>query len=358
MVTMPSARFLVAVVGQTSMHGGSSQCWQPTGTNARCTSGYSPNSMSSTRRHWTPGGVAFACRHAAVHVWQPTQRRRSATIAQRVIDVPPRLRLRRRCPRRAQPPRGAAARDPRLGGAPRALARRRSCRPPRAIRTRTMSALDPVASVRSIDIADSEFMLGTPKSFVNGVAQWSNWPSISSVSGRMPCRSTARPRTRCCGVAISTGSPSPMPSSTRALRIDDHAAMALDVVGDLLDELHADVRAPRVLHAARGEEPERIVLRRAAGLHERAGPQRSEILPYRQRLVLRQLLVPPEHVVLVQPAAELHADALQALLVRQLEAQALRGERGEEVPLGAARRASSRARSPSTTRDRGLPCRP
>ena len=85
MVTMPSSRCFVAVVGHTSMHGGSSQCWQPTGTNARCTSGYSPNSMSSTRRHCTPGGVAFACRHAAVQVWQPTQRRRSAIIAQRVM---------------------------------------------------------------------------------------------------------------------------------------------------------------------------------------------------------------------------------------------------------------------------------
>jgi hypothetical protein len=81
MVTMPSGRFLVAVVGQTSMHGGSSQCWQPTGTKARCTSGNSPNSMSSTRRHCTPGGVALACLQAAVQVWQPTQRRRSATMA-------------------------------------------------------------------------------------------------------------------------------------------------------------------------------------------------------------------------------------------------------------------------------------
>ncbi len=40
-----------------------------------------------------------------------------------------------------------------------------------AMRTRTMSALDPVASVRSIDISVSEFMLGTPNPLVNGVAQ-------------------------------------------------------------------------------------------------------------------------------------------------------------------------------------------
>ena len=31
MVTSPSARFLVAVVGAHSLAGGSSQCWQPTG---------------------------------------------------------------------------------------------------------------------------------------------------------------------------------------------------------------------------------------------------------------------------------------------------------------------------------------
>jgi hypothetical protein len=36
---MPSARFFVASVGQTSRQGGSSQCWQPTGTKTRCTSG-------------------------------------------------------------------------------------------------------------------------------------------------------------------------------------------------------------------------------------------------------------------------------------------------------------------------------
>ena len=47
--------------------------------------GYSPTSMSITRRHCTPGGVALACLQAAVQVWQPTQRRRSATMAQRVM---------------------------------------------------------------------------------------------------------------------------------------------------------------------------------------------------------------------------------------------------------------------------------
>src|SRR5450756_3089066 len=95
MVTMPSARLRVAVDGHTSMHGGSSQCMQPTGTKTRFTAGYSPTSMSSTRRHCTPGGVALACLHEAVQVWQPTQRRRSAIMAQRLslihISEPTRL---------------------------------------------------------------------------------------------------------------------------------------------------------------------------------------------------------------------------------------------------------------------------
>ena len=85
MVTMPSLRWRVAVVGQTCMHGGSAQCWQPTGTKVRLTFGNEPASMSSTLRHCTAGEVALACRQAAVQVWQPTQRSRSATIVQRVM---------------------------------------------------------------------------------------------------------------------------------------------------------------------------------------------------------------------------------------------------------------------------------
>src|SRR3972149_630976 len=85
MVTMPSARLRVAVEGHTCMHGGSAQCMQPTGTKTRLTAGYSPTSMSSTRRHCTSGGVALLCLHAAVQVWHPTQRLRSAIMTQRVM---------------------------------------------------------------------------------------------------------------------------------------------------------------------------------------------------------------------------------------------------------------------------------
>ena len=65
----------------------------------------------------------------------------------------------------------------------------------------------------AIDIVASELRLGTPWSFAYGVAQWSNCPSASSVSGRMPSRTTARPRVVRRGVAISTRSPSAMPSA-------------------------------------------------------------------------------------------------------------------------------------------------
>ena len=306
MVTMPSARFLVAVVGQTSMHGGSSQCWQPTGTNARWTSGYSPCSMSSTRRHCTPGGVAFACRHDAVHVWQPTQRRRSATIAQRVIvHVAPRL------------PCDADPHDVRAGA-------RRVGEVERHRRERIHARHAEVLGERRrpvVELADQEQRVGADPLAQHGAAAH-----------------LALRRRDLDLLAVADAEP------RRRLRVDDHAAVALDVVGDFLDELHADVRAPRVLHAARGEQPERIVLRLAAGLLERGDPRRAEVLALRQRLVLRQLLVPPVHVVLVQTAPELGADAQQPLLVRQLEAQTLLDERRVQVPLDARERLRREAR--------------
>jgi hypothetical protein len=115
--------------------------------------------------------------------------------------------------------------------------------------------------------------------------------------------------------------------------VDDHAAMTGDVVGHLVDHLHADVRAPRVLHAARGEQPEREVVGLAAGLADDRLPQRGEVLPDRHRLVFLELRVPPAHVVLVQPASELGADARQPLLVGQLEAQAALDQRRQQVPV-------------------------
>src|SRR5512145_273685 len=79
--------------------------------------------------------------------------------------------------------------------------------------TRTRSAPEPVASVSSSDIGTSGFIDGNSKPLANGVTQWPNWPSRSSVSGRIPWRSTARARTSAFGVAIRTQSPWLMPSS-------------------------------------------------------------------------------------------------------------------------------------------------
>jgi hypothetical protein len=135
--------------------------------------GYSPNSMSSTRRHCTPGGVSFACLHAAVQVWQPTQRRRSATIAQRVMTDPPE----------------GHAHD--VGARSGCVGQRDRHRHQR-------------------------IHLGHAESFATGVAQCSNWPISSSVSGRMPSRSTTRAARVRAGVAISIVSPSEIPSRRRA----------------------------------------------------------------------------------------------------------------------------------------------
>ena len=56
-----------------------------------------------------------------------------------------------------------------------------------------MSAPEPVASVSSSDIGATVLRLGMPKSLATGVAQWSNWPGITRVSGRMPWARTALP---------------------------------------------------------------------------------------------------------------------------------------------------------------------
>ena len=136
MVTMPSARFFVAVVGHTSQ----------------------------ARRLVA---VLAADRHeGALHV---------RVFAELHVEHAPPLHARRRrvgvlARRGAGLAADAAAqvRDHRPAGHGAALASRDL--------TRTMSAPEPVASVRSSDIVASVFRLGTPKSLANGVAQWSNWP--------------------------------------------------------------------------------------------------------------------------------------------------------------------------------------
>ena len=63
----------------------------------------------------------------------------------------------------------------------------------------------------------------------------------------------------------------------------------------------------------------------------------------RQRLVFLELPVPPVDAVLVQPAAQLLADAEQPLLVGLLEAQAGADELRIEVPLQARERLHAEA---------------
>ena len=53
--------------------------------------------------------------------------------------------------------------------------------------------------------------------------------------------------------------------------------------------------------------------------------------------------MPHAHAVLVQAPAQLGADAQQLLLVGQLEAQPLRGKRGEEIPVGLRERLGAQA---------------
>ena len=242
MVTMPSARFFVAVVGHTSMQGGSSQCWQPVGTNARCTSGYTPNSMSSTRRHCTPGGVALACLHEAVQVWQPTQR-------SQIGDHGPARHA--RCSI-------AMARTERLRG-------RRTRLPAASDPTRTMSAPEPVASV-SVDRHRRQRCSGSARRSPWRTASPSGRTGRSAAACRAGCPGAApRGRARCAAASRSR------PGRRRRCRAARAACVLMitprwpgDVVGDFLDQLHADVAAPGILHAARGQQPERIVRRLAA----------------------------------------------------------------------------------------------
>jgi hypothetical protein len=122
-----------------------------------------------------------------------------------------------------------------------------------------------VASVCVSDIVASAFRLGTPKSLAIGVAQWLNWPISSSVSGRMPWRSTARARTLRLGVDRSIASPSSDAEAFSRSAVDHDAAVAGHILGHLADHLHADVAAPGVLHAARRQQPERVVAALGAG---------------------------------------------------------------------------------------------
>src|SRR4030042_38610 len=78
--TMPSSRRLVAPVGHTFSHSGSSQCMQVIGRKCIRLSGYLPVSYFNTRFHTTPLCVEFIALHAMVHVSQPMHLLRSITM--------------------------------------------------------------------------------------------------------------------------------------------------------------------------------------------------------------------------------------------------------------------------------------
>ena len=81
------------------------------------------------------------------------------------------------------------------------------------IDTRTISALDPVESVSRRLIGITEFSEGMCRFLAKGVFQWSIWPTMSRVSGRMPWRTTARPVVSPTADSTVTSSPSAIPIS-------------------------------------------------------------------------------------------------------------------------------------------------
>ena len=115
--------------------------------------------------------------------------------------------------------------------------------------------------------------------------------------------------------------------------VDDHALVAGDVVGDLVDQRDPDIGAPRILHRARGERPERVGVRVLAYLAGVIRPYVGKGLVARQRLVLLELAVPPVDADLVQPLGELRPVAHQPLLVGHLEAETLLLQRRVEIPV-------------------------
>jgi len=118
----------------------------------------------------------------------------------------------------------------------------------------------------------------------------------------------------------------------RRLAIDDDAVMAAHVARDLVHVRDRHVAAGVELHALGRQQPERKLVGVATRMHDRPLPARGHVVPGRQELVLGKLLVPPMHSLLVQPARQLQPRAHQALLVRQLEAQALLDHRRIQVP--------------------------
>ena len=65
--TSPSGRWYIAVTGQTSTHGGSSQWLHRSTAKCRFTSGNVPTSTFFTQVRNAPTGTSFSDLHAVVH---------------------------------------------------------------------------------------------------------------------------------------------------------------------------------------------------------------------------------------------------------------------------------------------------
>jgi len=87
-----------------------------------------------------------------------------------------------------------------------------------------------------------------------------------------------------------------------------------------------------VLHALGRQQPERKVLGLAAGVDERALPATGHVVPVGQRDIFGELVVPPVHLLLMQPIAEFLPDAHKPFLIGQLVADALLLQRRRQIP--------------------------
>ncbi len=250
----------------------------------RCTSGNSPTSTSSTRRHCTPGGVALALLQAAVQVWQPTQRRRSID-----HDVARHAAILRYAAQRHTHEIG-----PGTGGVDQIERHRRD-----GVQARHVEILG-VRRRPVIELPDDDQRVRPHALRQRRLAV-----------GRADLRANLDPITF--GDAVAPG----------GRRVHDDAGAAANVLGHFAHQLDPDIAAGVVLHALAREQPEREILELRAGFDERPLPVRWHVVPFRQRRVFGQLLVPPVHILLMQPVPQFAADAQQTLLIGQLVTQSL-----------------------------------
>ncbi len=303
MVTMPSARLRVAVVGQTCMQGGLAQCLQPTGMKPRAR----PDIRRSRCR--APGAIA----RPAASRWRAGRR-----------------------PCRSGSPRSGAGPPPSPSASCAALP------VPRRTATRTMSAPEPVASVSSSDMAASELRLALPKSLAIGrrpMVELADDEQRVRADALAHHRSSARRAVRCGDLDLVAVLDAEL---ARGRGVDDDAAVAGTLSAtsfmSCMPTLPPQRTACCARSAARADSPRA----RAARVAQRFVPQAGEVLPGGQRAVFLELRGPTTCMSCScrrRPSST--PDALQPLLVGQLEAQPELVSVGVEVPAPAARTGAS-----------------